>query len=379
MATHRGPTGVVDLQSTGRPCLRTTSVNRSTYVQIPLTTADPRPDIRLPMLRYRNAPGAMSYLPPHCPDCGGKLVARPMVEGPSHLYECARAGFHFGNRTSVARIGCGSRCMRRPDSRSGFWAGDPPPGPPPFPLPVRSGNPPQRNPWLPFGGFPDHLVLASLPVTPQWCESGVRSIPISGLPDGRVALPGTLPAVLPASDSAAHHHGSRPTISRFQDRFESTPGCSLSSAFTTFPPRHRRQMHMVPRLSRQGLRTVTTPRGWQTAVKTGRHPKVGPSGIAVVAHPGPRLAANRREARARLFNRRTTYPATECFSIPYSHTNSKGIAYHLHCNERTTRTGKVTRQFFFSRDIRPEKAVDALPEGRQVEETATGTLVVKKE
>lgn len=64
--------------------------------------------------------------------------------------------------------------------------------------------------------------------------------------------------------------------------------------------------------------------------------------------------------------------------MPYSHTNSKGVTYHLHCNERTTKTGKVTRLFFFSRDIRPEKAVDALPEGRRVEETATGMLVVKK-
>ncbi|MCY3660454.1 MAG: hypothetical protein OXG36_15735 [Caldilineaceae bacterium] len=64
--------------------------------------------------------------------------------------------------------------------------------------------------------------------------------------------------------------------------------------------------------------------------------------------------------------------------MPYSHTNSKGVTYHLHCNERTTKTGKVTRLFFFSRDIRPEKAVDELPKGCRVEETATGMLVVKK-
>ena len=173
--------------------------------------ADPRSDIRLPMLRHRNALGEISYLPPHCPDCGGKLVARPMVEGPSHLYECAGAGFHFAdhrvaafsNRTSVAHVGCGSRFMRRPDSRSGFWAGDPSPGPLPFPLPVWSGNPLQRKPSFPFGGFPDPLVLASLPVAPPWCASGVRSIPISGLSGGRVALPGAQPAALPAPDSAS--------------------------------------------------------------------------------------------------------------------------------------------------------------------------------
>ena len=64
--------------------------------------------------------------------------------------------------------------------------------------------------------------------------------------------------------------------------------------------------------------------------------------------------------------------------MPYSHTNRKGVAHHLHCHERTAKSSKATRLFFFSRDIRPEQAVDALPEGRRVEETATGMLVVKK-
>ena len=64
--------------------------------------------------------------------------------------------------------------------------------------------------------------------------------------------------------------------------------------------------------------------------------------------------------------------------MAYSHTNSKGVEYHLHVNKRPTKSGKVTELYFFARDVRPEKAVDALPPGRKVEETATGMLVVKR-
>ena len=64
--------------------------------------------------------------------------------------------------------------------------------------------------------------------------------------------------------------------------------------------------------------------------------------------------------------------------MAYSHKNSKGVTYHLHVNERATKSGKVTKLYFFSRDERPEKAVDELPEGRRVDETSTGMLVLKK-
>lgn len=47
--------------------------------------------------------------------------------------------------------------------------------------------------------------------------------------------------------------------------------------------------------------------------------------------------------------------------MAYSHTNSKGVTYHLHYNERTTKAGKTTKLYFFSRDIRLEKAVAELP------------------
>lgn len=64
--------------------------------------------------------------------------------------------------------------------------------------------------------------------------------------------------------------------------------------------------------------------------------------------------------------------------MAYSHTNKKGVTYYLHANERESKSGKVTKLYFFSRDIRPEKAVDELPEGRTVQETDTGMLVLKK-
>ena len=64
--------------------------------------------------------------------------------------------------------------------------------------------------------------------------------------------------------------------------------------------------------------------------------------------------------------------------MAYSHTNSKGVAYYLHVNERASKSGKVTKLYFFSRDVRPEKAVAELPAGRRVEETDTGMLVLKK-
>ena len=65
-------------------------------------------------------------------------------------------------------------------------------------------------------------------------------------------------------------------------------------------------------------------------------------------------------------------------AMAYSHTNKKGVTYYLHANERESKSGKVTKLYFFSRDIRPEKAVDELPEGRTVQETDTGMLVLKK-
>jgi hypothetical protein len=57
--------------------------------------------------------------------------------------------------------------------------------------------------------------------------------------------------------------------------------------------------------------------------------------------------------------------------------NSKGVTYILHGKDRATPTGKKTTLYFFSKE-KKEGALDAVPEGYGVIETATGLLVLKK-
>jgi hypothetical protein len=63
-------------------------------------------------------------------------------------------------------------------------------------------------------------------------------------------------------------------IRHFQYKSPSTPRGSRSLAIATGPTHHRGQTYMVPRPSRQWLRAATTPKCWQTAVKTHHDPKV---------------------------------------------------------------------------------------------------------
>ena len=64
--------------------------------------------------------------------------------------------------------------------------------------------------------------------------------------------------------------------------------------------------------------------------------------------------------------------------MAYSQTNSKGATYYLHANERTKKNGDVFYLYYFSKEINDAKAVDALPEGREVVELETGMFVLKK-
>lgn len=52
----------------------------------------------------------------------------------------------------------------------------------------------------------------------------------------------------------------------------------------------------------------------------------------------------------------------------YSFTNSKGVQYYLHSKMVTLRGGKEQRIFFFAKDVRPDDAVQELPEGYEVSE-----------
>lgn len=64
--------------------------------------------------------------------------------------------------------------------------------------------------------------------------------------------------------------------------------------------------------------------------------------------------------------------------MAYQHTNSKGVTYYLNSKEVTLRGGKAQTIYYFSKDERPETAVD-LPEGRKVEENPrNGFLTLKR-
>ncbi len=62
--------------------------------------------------------------------------------------------------------------------------------------------------------------------------------------------------------------------------------------------------------------------------------------------------------------------------MAYKYKNSKGNEYYLH--RRTTKldNGKERTLYFFSKE--QKDAVDAVPEGYQVSETANGLPVLKK-
>jgi len=64
--------------------------------------------------------------------------------------------------------------------------------------------------------------------------------------------------------------------------------------------------------------------------------------------------------------------------MAYSFTNSKGKTYFLHSKKLETSTGKTRDLFFFAGDLRPDFAVDEVPEGKEVVEMKSGLPVLKK-
>ena len=63
--------------------------------------------------------------------------------------------------------------------------------------------------------------------------------------------------------------------------------------------------------------------------------------------------------------------------MAFTYKNSKGITYILHGKNRVTSTGKTATLYFFSKEEK-EGALDAVPAGYEVGETANGLLVLKK-
>lgn len=63
--------------------------------------------------------------------------------------------------------------------------------------------------------------------------------------------------------------------------------------------------------------------------------------------------------------------------MAFTYKNSKGVSYILHGKERVTSTGKKTTLYFFSKE-KKEGALEAVPAGYVVSETANGLPVLKK-
>jgi hypothetical protein len=63
--------------------------------------------------------------------------------------------------------------------------------------------------------------------------------------------------------------------------------------------------------------------------------------------------------------------------MAFTFKNSKGVTYILHGRDRVTSTGKKATLYFFAKE-KKEGALDAVPDGYMVSETANGLLVLKK-
>lgn len=63
--------------------------------------------------------------------------------------------------------------------------------------------------------------------------------------------------------------------------------------------------------------------------------------------------------------------------MAFSYKNAKGITYILHATNTVTKTGKTQTLYFFSKEQK-SNALEAVPAGYQVAETANGLPVLKK-
>jgi hypothetical protein len=65
--------------------------------------------------------------------------------------------------------------------------------------------------------------------------------------------------------------------------------------------------------------------------------------------------------------------------MAYTQTNPKGVKYYLNSKEVTLRGGKKQTIYYFSKDLRPETAVEKLPDGMEVHvNERNGFMTVKR-
>lgn len=65
--------------------------------------------------------------------------------------------------------------------------------------------------------------------------------------------------------------------------------------------------------------------------------------------------------------------------MAFTHTNSKGVTYHLHQKDVTLRGGRQQRIYYFAKEEDPANSCDELPAGFQVvENPRNGFLTLKR-
>jgi hypothetical protein len=64
--------------------------------------------------------------------------------------------------------------------------------------------------------------------------------------------------------------------------------------------------------------------------------------------------------------------------MAYAFTNSKGQTYYLHAKTTQRANGKAGTLYFFSKEVKADSALDAVPVGYTVSEMKTGLPVLKK-
>jgi hypothetical protein len=65
--------------------------------------------------------------------------------------------------------------------------------------------------------------------------------------------------------------------------------------------------------------------------------------------------------------------------MAYSHANSKGVTYYLHSKKVVLKGGREQTIYYFAKAVNSETALNALPEGYVVKESArTGLPILAK-
>jgi hypothetical protein len=65
--------------------------------------------------------------------------------------------------------------------------------------------------------------------------------------------------------------------------------------------------------------------------------------------------------------------------MAFTQTNAKGATYYLNSKEVTLRGGKQQTIYYFSKDLRPDTAVEKLPDGMEVNENPrNGFMTIKR-